>query len=351
VSIISENSRVLVIFPGALGDLICLGPALRALARRHRTATLELMAREDLARLAVGRMGIARGHSIDRREVAALFAGGDEATQAAGFFGAFTHVYSFFATGEARFRRSLESAVAPGAVSFHRFRPERPGHVASGYLDELGEQIGTGAPLESRIDVLHTDLEDAERALAELGLDRVNVMLLFPGSGSALKNWPLANFLALTSALPARMSPLAVLGPAEAGMGPAFAARAIATLTGQSLGTIAGLASLAAGFVGNDSGVSHLAAAAGARGVVIFGPTEPERWRPLGPVTVIRARELPALGVHTVATAFVERVGQVSNFVQRGPSLDERCATRNVSEAASGRMRLNKALAWTKKRG
>ena len=81
---VAQTERVLVIFPGALGDLICLGPALRALARRHHDATLELMAREELARFAVDRMGvarigitrtgIARSHSIDRREVAALFA-------------------------------------------------------------------------------------------------------------------------------------------------------------------------------------------------------------------------------------------------------------------------------------
>ena len=305
---ISENPRVLAIFPGALGDLICLGPALRALARRHRSGALELMAREELACFAVGRMGIAHGHSIDRREVAALFADGGEAAQGAGFFAGFTRVYSFFAAGDAQFRRSLERAAYPGGVSFYRFRPERPGHVASAYLHEIGERIAAGAPLESRIDLLDTDVEDARIALAPFGLDGANVMLLFPGSGSVRKNWPLANFAALASALPAGMRPLAVLGPAESGMESAFAAWGIATLAGQSLGTIAGLASIAAGFVGNDSGMSHLAAAAGAPGVVIFGSTESGRWRPLGRVTVIHAAALTSMSVDVVATALAGRV-------------------------------------------
>jgi len=65
--------RVLVIFPGALGDLICLVPAVRAIARRNPDATLELMARGELARFAVGRLGFARGHSIDRRETDSNF--------------------------------------------------------------------------------------------------------------------------------------------------------------------------------------------------------------------------------------------------------------------------------------
>src|SRR3989442_4874950 len=65
--------RVLVIFPGALGDLICLVPTLRALIPRHRGSSIELMAREELARFAVDRMGVAAPHSIDRQEVAVLF--------------------------------------------------------------------------------------------------------------------------------------------------------------------------------------------------------------------------------------------------------------------------------------
>ena len=38
-------------------------------------------------------------------------------------------------------------------------------------------------------------------------------------------------------------------------------------------------------FVGNDSGPSHLASAQGLPGVVIFGPSDPSIWGPLGPRT------------------------------------------------------------------
>jgi hypothetical protein len=278
------------------------------LARRHREAALELMAREELARFAIGRMGIARGHSIDRREVAVLFANGGQSAEVTEFFGNFTRVYSFFAADEAQFRRSLVSAAAPGAVSFHLFRPEYPGHVAAAYLSEIGEQTHSDSRPENQIDVFDTDVEDARRVLSELGLDGGPVILLFPGSGSARKNWPLANFIALRSALPTRMHQLAVLGPAEIGIESAFRGAGIAALACLPLGTVAGLASLATAFVGNDSGVSHLAAAAGARGIVIFGPTEPERWRPLGQVTVIRAAPLTDLSVNAVATAIAARV-------------------------------------------
>jgi heptosyltransferase-2 len=43
-------------------------------------------------------------------------------------------------------------------------------------------------------------------------------------------------------------------------------------------------------YVGNDSGISHLAAAWGAPVVTLFGPTDPAQWAPIGPrVTVLRA--------------------------------------------------------------
>jgi lipopolysaccharide heptosyltransferase III len=318
---VTPSERVLVIFPGALGDLICLGPALRALARRHRDATLELMAREELARFAVDRIGlvrigsarngIARHHShysIDRREVAALFSEPPDLTEATRFFRPFTRIYSFFASDDARFRGALETAAAPAAVSFHAFRPAGASHVAAGYLAEIGERDAPpGERLDGRIEVLPGDIAEARHALARLGLGDARVVLLFPGSGGAHKNWPAENFAALASALPPPMRALVVLGPAEGAIEPVLmpllAAGGIAWLRDRPLTTVAGLARLAAGFVGNDSGVSHLAAAAGAPGVAIFGPTDPERWRPLGRVRVIRALPLSDLTPDAVSAA------------------------------------------------
>lgn len=49
-----------------------------------------------------------------------------------------------------------------------------------------------------------------------------------------------------------------------------------------SLAELAGFFRLCSGIVGNDSGPSHLASAQGVPGVVIFGPSEPAIWGPLG---------------------------------------------------------------------
>jgi heptosyltransferase III len=296
----SPAMRLLVIFPGALGDLICLGPALRAIARRHQDATLELMARPELARFAVGRMSVAAGHSIDRREVSSLFRSDGGAESAAhAFFGHFGRIYSFFAADDRNFCQSL-SAAACGEVTFHRFRPSGDGHLSRLYLDSIG---ACGDPVESRVDLAKCDFDSADEVLQRAGAAHTKFCLVFPGSGSLTKNWPLDRFVRLASDLSSLLKPMAILGPAETAMEPRFQERQVAALKGLKLEVVAALAHRARAFVGNDSGASHLAAAAGGRGVVIFGPTDPIRYQPLGQVTALHREPLKALAVGEVLRA------------------------------------------------
>ncbi|MGH7985532.1 MAG: glycosyltransferase family 9 protein [Candidatus Binataceae bacterium] len=295
--------RVLVIFPGALGDLLCFAPALTMLSRRHHGAALELMAREELARFAVSRLGVTRGHSIDRREVAALFSTSAAVSGARGFFGAFAQIYSFFASSDDAYRAALMRA-AQRPVSFHPFRPADSGHIAECYLRALGEV--PQLPLSANLHLRPTDFEMAHRTLEGFALKPRNFLLLAPGSGSPRKNWPAENSILLARRLAVRVMPVFLLGPAEKQQAEKFIDSGIVTLTGRELGEAAALASLSRGFIGNDSGISHLAAAAGAPGVVLFGPTDPRRWCPLGKVEVLRRDPLESLSICEVLAA-IER--------------------------------------------
>ena len=294
--------RVLVIFPGALGDLMCAMPALATLSRRHAGASIELMGRAELARLVVGRSVVARGHSIDRREVSALFEQpSSEPSRSREFFSQFDRIYSFFAADDAQFRAAL-TASTDGAASFHPFRPEGEGHVAEAYLRSIGES----APWlgESRlVQPTPSDIADAKVALRSSGCDTTKLMVLFPGSGSQKKNWPARNFIRLAVKLSNAASPVAVLGPAEDDLVVVFRKAGLSVIKDLELGTVAAIARMASCFVGNDSGVSHLAAIVGARGVAIFGPTDPARWRPLGQVAIIRDEPIESIDPARVEAA------------------------------------------------
>jgi heptosyltransferase-3 len=308
----AKVNRVLVIFPAALGDLMCLMPALAAISRRHPGASIELMARFELARLAAGRSVVARGHSIDAREVGELFA--DETSGGARrFFGDFDRIYSFFASDDSRFLGRL-AAATDGEVSFHPFRPGGEGHVSAGYLRAIGEGDSL---IDARIEPTPDDLAAASRLLTQSKCDGSNLIVIFPGSGSPAKNWPADKFAALASelSLSNRASVAVILGPAETSIEAIFREAGVPVLNDLDLPTVAAIARLASTFVGNDSGVSHLAAAVGASGVVIFGPTDPARWRPRGPsgdasVRILRREPIDSIEVREVADA-------ISKFVEQ----------------------------------
>ena len=284
--------RVLIIFPGALGDLICLLPAIAALARRYGGCDLELMARAELADFASGRIGIVRGHSIDRREVSLLFSPADDASaRAREFFGAFSRIHSFFGADDPRCREVL-AASASGETFFHPFRPEANCHISAAYLEALGEPHNE-TEIVNHIELTDADVREAENVAAACGADRRRFVLLMPGSGSRTKNWPVRCYVELGRKLAQSEAVIVVLGPAELHLKSAFSD--FKTVIQPPLGVLAGLVRMARAFVANDSGIAHLAAAAGAPGVVIFGPTDPARWRPLGRVIVLHRMPLADL--------------------------------------------------------
>jgi ADP-heptose:LPS heptosyltransferase len=292
---------VLVIAPGALGDLMCLIPALEAISRRHPGASIELMSRFELARLAAGRTVVERAHSIDALELGALFS--DETPVDPGarrFFADFDRIYSFFAWGDPRFRARL-AAATDADVSFHPFDPEGETHISAAHLHAID---ATASPTNSHFEPTPDDLAAAARALDQSNADSSHLVVIFPGSGNPVKNWPAEKFAALASTLSKRASVAVILGPAESSLKSIFRDRGVAALKDLDLPTVAAIARLAAAFVGNDSGVSHLAAAVGTAGLAIFGPTDPARWRPLGGrIDILRRNPIDSIEVEEVAAA------------------------------------------------
>ena len=136
-------------------------------------------------------------------------------------------------------------------------------------------------------------------------------LAIHQGSGSAAKNWSKERFLTLAQRLAGERRWLLVLGPAEreTGVAPPPAALVARELPLRVLGAILSRAGL---FVGNDSGITHLAAAAGAPTLALFGPTDPSVWAPLGPNVraVHRTGDAPAaLSVEEVLEEARELLG------------------------------------------
>src|SRR5690606_11121009 len=99
-----------------------------------------------------------------------------------------------------------------------------------------------------------------------------------------IKVWQ--GFDSLTQSLQARGYPV-LMAPPQAERAAAQAAAPTAQcLPSMSLGAFAVLTRLAALSICNDSGVSHVSAAAGARQITLFGVTDPARTGPWSPHAV-----------------------------------------------------------------
>jgi ADP-heptose:LPS heptosyltransferase len=261
----------LVLFPGALGDFICFLPTLLALRARH-PGPMRVVAHPAMLQLL--RLPETTGISIDRREIADLFA--DSAAPAAEtrrLLGGVGSVYSWTGFGDGNFAQRLEAATG-GTLHLHAFRGMQAGEHAVAYYARCAG-VHPCFPL-------HPALADDTRWLATFErrcrVEGQPLLVMHAGSGSPRKNWE--GFAALARWWGTRYADriIVLCGPAEMDHTP----RAVDAihLSGLTLPQVVALLRRSRLYLGNDSGISHLAGAVGTRGVVLFGSTAPVNWAP-----------------------------------------------------------------------
>lgn len=159
-------------------------------------------------------------------------------------------------------------------------------------------------------------------------IDAAAPVVLHPGSGALAKCWPPERFAALAESLQADgRTVVIVLGDAERERWRESDLRrwrsAFDVRLPPSPTALAALLETAAGFVGNDSGPTHLAAALGVPTVALFGPTPPSRWRPIGAaVTVVAPRALQPMAWLDVAAAAAAVRGALGTAAGSGVAPD-----------------------------
>ena len=277
------RAKICVIFPGALGDFICFLPALQALQER---AAIDLFARSEFADLVLPGITVS---SLERWEISGLFREGRGSAEAEKMFRAYDALYSWFASGHPRFVERL-NAITGCRVHTFSFRPLATDvHLADHYFGCLREHATTPPPhVALRSEALQwRDIFWCDHTLAGRP-----VLTIAPGSGAREKNWPEKFYCAVAEWWRKATGGAIVLliGPVEQERG-GFERLSEGCLvaSGLSLSRAAALLDRSAVYLGNDSGISHLAAALGIRTVALFGPTDPIRWAPRGQrVTVLR---------------------------------------------------------------
>ena len=289
----SSCRSMLIIHQGALGDFILALPSLEALRKSFPRARAVFMGYPRILELIENRFYGQEILSIDRRGMASFFVrDGSLDPPLCGFFKNFEVIVVFGKDGEGNLIKNLQRATQGQVFHVNPFpRWDERIHLTDHLLKELSRYR---FPASGSIPKLY--LNDSDRDWAKSYWDakgitpeeRTGAIILHPGSGSRKKVWPPDRFLDLVRVLKKRSASrlIVVLGPAE---GPeirkAFEAQdagAPILVKGLSLIQLASVMEGARLCIGNDSGISHLAAALGVPTVAIFGPTDPKVWSPRG---------------------------------------------------------------------
>jgi len=280
-----SRKKTCVIFPGALGDFICLLPALEILAR---SAAVDVFARSEFAEIAPAGVAVA---SLERPEISQLFRSESvDHPQVQRFFRAYDAIYSWLASRETELILRLE-VISGGRAQVFPFRPaDAQVHQADYYLICLRHLAGSSA--QPIVTLQAEAILWADSFRARHSLERSRVLAVAPGSGAREKNWPAHFFRAVIRWWRQEIGGmvLLILGPVEQERGGSeLLENECVVARGLRLAQAAALLARSDLYLGNDSGISHLAAALGVRTLALFGPSDARQWAPRGEkVNVLR---------------------------------------------------------------
>ena len=284
-----------MIHPGGLGDVLLAVPAMARLRTRFPQHRFVLCAADQVARLLLACRIIDEWTSLQGRACADLFAGADSATgQVQAWLQDCDLAIGWMEDGDGKLSETLK-AVGVGQVmvrSPFSFTIHAT-HQRDRFLEAINE-----APSDDEGDVLLAVTEPllhlGRACLEAAGLSiGQSLVVIHPGSGSAHKCVApglLASVvvaLQIFGATPVVLEGLADRDPVERLLQTCVNPPIV--LKGLDLLTVAGVLAQVRLFVGQDSGVTHMAGLMGVCTVALFGPTDPARWAPRGAhVTVVQ---------------------------------------------------------------
>lgn len=305
---------VLVVRLRSIGDTVLATPSLVALRRFLPNAKIDVLLEDWVAPVVEGCAFIDRVITIPPHSNSARARVARELHRAQ-----YDVVYNLHGGTTATFL--TRATGAKHRVGFSNYQYSRlHNHVAPSPLEiwqrqtlhSVEQQLAllgwTGVPVSDRPPTTLSVTEKAARSisdkLSQQGIhDAQPLALIHPAAALETKQWATENFARVAEAVAARgFTPVAIVAEPEKAVLQSLvqlsSARVIG-FDGLSLPEVTALAARAQLFVGNDSGIAHIAAAVGAPCVVVFGSSNVAHWRPwtISPNEVVR-EELPCQPCH-----------------------------------------------------
>lgn len=286
---------IVIIHPGGLGDVLLAVPAMLRLRNRYPAHRLVLCAQDQVARLLLACGIIDEWISVQGRACSDLFAGMDSVEgQLEAWLKACDLVLGWLEDRDGTLSKMLKRVGAREVVVGSPFSPTIQAiHQRDRFLEAIHETPSDGegtALLTVPEPLLHLGqvcLDDAGFPVGSL------LVVIHPGCGSAHKCVAPEALAAVAVAIQTvGATPVILSGPADQKPVERLlqsCAHPPMVLKDLDLLVLAGVLAQTRLFIGQDSGVTHMAGLMGVPTVALFGPTDPARWAPRGGhVTVVQ---------------------------------------------------------------
>lgn len=299
--------NVLCLHQGAIGDFLLTLPLLQSVRKRVQADEVRVITTSPAGRLCAGKTVVDRAGCPETSGLYRLFRADLELSPplAEWIEQADLVLNLLGGVGEAVHRR-LQAAGPDRLLSIDP-RPQ-----------EATRQAGRHIALQWREDLRMAGLDIDEPKPARMHLEGAERLprrvIIHPGSGGVSKCWPLEKFAHIADELES-CDVMWMLGPAEGRLVRAMHDRDEPVIVEHGLAESARHLASASLYIGNDSGITHLAASLGVPTVAVFSATDPRVWRPLGDhvITVSRANVLNENDEIDVETA----AGAVARLLQK----------------------------------
>jgi len=282
-------SNILVLHAGALGDCVLSLHLVAALKRMWANPRVTVAARSSIVHWAKRHGFIDEARSIEEIGIHGLYQPiGDLPEHTVQFLRGFDRVVSFLGGRTEIVSKRLAEVSQREVFPVHpRPAPGLTTHIVGQWADQL-----RGYGLAVEVDaVLRLGISEREALRAclrlRIGTSKSRIALCHPGSGGLAKCCPLEALEGFVAAKQAQgWSAAWMIGPDELErFGQEYARRLERTapvLYEESVETAADLICGADAFIGNDAGMTHVAAFCSIPTIALFGPTDRAVWRPLG---------------------------------------------------------------------
>ncbi|MGR3218779.1 MAG: glycosyltransferase family 9 protein [Candidatus Anammoxibacter sp.] len=302
--------------PCAIGDFVLTLPAIRTLRNRFPDAYIEVLGNLSTILLADNRFYADKITGFDRQDISFLFANEPEfPLSLIDYICTFDLVIAYLNDEDNVFNRNIKNVGVKNIIIYDplpedyrlAYKPSAPLRLVTDkthIIDHLLKPVISLGINEcdivrtSDIYISEDDKTFASDFLRKSGFSDKDetIVAIHPGSGCKNKNWPKPNFVEVAKCLTERhkIRLLIIAGPADEEAVAVFRdhinRNSISVIENAPLPSLAAVLERVDCFLGNDSGISHIASAVGVSSLLLFGPTDPDIWGPKGEnVQIVRS--------------------------------------------------------------